>query len=348
MKEYLKERYISKATGRLFGKKVLNDSNNGLEPITSLIKGKDYRKVIYDILHDIVDIKICNYKNCNNLVRFNTFSLGYSKFCCIKCSKNPDEIKNINIFGGVHLLRKTPHTSQSLYFKKAREYTRLSIKMHYDIINPKHFPLGRCGVDRAYQIDHKTSIKEGYDKNIDPKIIGSVSNLQTIPWRVNSVKGTKTNVNLTTVNLQYIKKNYNLTLNLLEFIEKYCIDSKGNTNHKLCKKWFENRNALNYYEDIMNRTSYLNKCDKVSKRVTLIRFGGDLTKKDLKNAAQIRELISPMRYFVNLAGDDKKDFDKHFNCFDKSINRIRPKSNLTKKSINKKGLLYLWYKYKYK
>jgi hypothetical protein len=47
---------------------------------------------------------------------------------------------------------------------------------------------GRCGVENAYQLDHIISIKEGYEKKIEPEIIGSIENLQFIPWQENIKK----------------------------------------------------------------------------------------------------------------------------------------------------------------
>jgi hypothetical protein len=50
---------------------------------------------------------------------------------------------------------------------------------------------GRCGDDGAYQLDHIISIKEGFDKKINPQIIGGIDNLQFIPWKENLLKSKK-------------------------------------------------------------------------------------------------------------------------------------------------------------
>ena len=50
---------------------------------------------------------------------------------------------------------------------------------------------GKSGIEGAYQLDHIISIKEGFDKGIEPEIIGSIDNLQMISWRENRNKGCK-------------------------------------------------------------------------------------------------------------------------------------------------------------
>lgn len=48
-----------------------------------------------------------------------------------------------------------------------------------------------CGVEGGYQLDHIISIKEGFEKNIAPEIIGAPGNLQMLPWRDNLLKSFK-------------------------------------------------------------------------------------------------------------------------------------------------------------
>jgi hypothetical protein len=44
-----------------------------------------------------------------------------------------------------------------------------------------------------YHLDHKVSIWYGYKNKIDPKLIGSIDNLEFIPYRDNMRKATKCN-----------------------------------------------------------------------------------------------------------------------------------------------------------
>jgi len=43
-------------------------------------------------------------------------------------------------------------------------------------------PRTRSGVEGGFQLDHRISIEEGWNNKIDPNIIGSINNLQFIPW----------------------------------------------------------------------------------------------------------------------------------------------------------------------
>ena len=47
---------------------------------------------------------------------------------------------------------------------------------------------GISGLDGAYHLDHKYSILEGFNQNINPDIIGNITNLEFIPWEDNVKK----------------------------------------------------------------------------------------------------------------------------------------------------------------
>ena len=53
---------------------------------------------------------------------------------------------------------------------------------------------GLCGVEGAYQLDHKFSISEGFKQGIEPEIIGNIVNLEFIPWEENLNKGVKCSI----------------------------------------------------------------------------------------------------------------------------------------------------------
>lgn len=53
---------------------------------------------------------------------------------------------------------------------------------------------GRCGVEGAYQLDHKYSISEGFKQGIIPEIIGNIVNLEFIPWEINLGKGSNCSI----------------------------------------------------------------------------------------------------------------------------------------------------------
>jgi len=52
----------------------------------------------------------------------------------------------------------------------------------------------------GYHLDHKFSITEGFKNNVPPKIIGSIYNLEFIPYNVNTAKGTKCSITLEKLN----------------------------------------------------------------------------------------------------------------------------------------------------
>lgn len=46
---------------------------------------------------------------------------------------------------------------------------------------------------KNYHLDHKVSIWYGYKNKLDPKLIGSIDNLEFIPYKDNILKSTKCN-----------------------------------------------------------------------------------------------------------------------------------------------------------
>lgn len=57
----------------------------------------------------------------------------------------------------------------------------LHLLEHYD-------SRGLAGVEGAYQLDHKYSISAGYINGVPPEVIGSIKNLEMLPWRENIAK----------------------------------------------------------------------------------------------------------------------------------------------------------------
>jgi NUMOD3 motif len=52
----------------------------------------------------------------------------------------------------------------------------------------------------GYHLDHKYSITEGFKNNVPPKVIGSINNLEFIPYNVNTSKGIKCSITLEKLN----------------------------------------------------------------------------------------------------------------------------------------------------
>lgn len=83
------------------------------------------------------------------------------------------------------------NTNKSEFSKYKAEVYRITRTQDITLLEHYDKPRGRCGVEGAYQLDHIISIKFGFDNSIDPDIIGNISNLQFIPWKLNRDKSYK-------------------------------------------------------------------------------------------------------------------------------------------------------------
>jgi hypothetical protein len=58
---------------------------------TKYLKKYNFNERLYHILNEIYDNVLCKNQNCNNIVRFNGFNVGYNKYCCRECAyKDPE------------------------------------------------------------------------------------------------------------------------------------------------------------------------------------------------------------------------------------------------------------------
>ena len=354
MINYLKKNYISETTCRLLICRLEKDLISNVKTIKYfkyINFTNDIREKLFCLINNINEIPKCKNENCINKVKFLNFTQGYRKFCCIKCSKNPEEINKINIFNGVHKIRSTPVTNKTLYFKEVRKITSYTYKQNKNILNPNNYKFGRAGIEGAYQLDHIISVDYGYNHDISPDIIGGLDNLQVIPWRVNSVKNKFINLNLDTENIikNYVKQEYNSDLSIEEFVNKYCLDKSGRINTKINKEWFINRNVLQKYYDIINLTDYLHPNENLNFRILNVHYGIYKSKiSAIGNRANwIRMFLTPKKDYVTLTDNNYIDFKINFLCYDKRIKKYRLKSNSydLKSTANKKGILFLYYKY---
>lgn len=77
-----------------------------------------------------------------------------------------------------------------LYHRKVWEITNQN-----DLSQIKNYEKrGRAGQPGAFHLDHKFSISRGYIEKISPEIIGSIKNLEFIPWEENVTKQGKCSV----------------------------------------------------------------------------------------------------------------------------------------------------------
>lgn len=57
-----------------------------------------------------------------------------------------------------------------------------------------HNKRARIEISGSYSLDHKFSVKQGFNNGINPEIIGSINNLEFIPSNQNSTKNTKSSI----------------------------------------------------------------------------------------------------------------------------------------------------------
>lgn len=81
--------------------------------------------------------------------------------------------------------------SRKFYFYayKCRKITEETYSKYKKVINPNNYTRTKAGVENGYQLDHKISIKWGFVHGLNPKIVGSLENLQMLPWKDNLLKG---------------------------------------------------------------------------------------------------------------------------------------------------------------
>jgi len=106
---------------------------------------------------------------------------------------------------------------------------------------------GLAGKSGAYHIDHLYSILSGYKNKVSPLIIGSLCNLQMIPWQDNLSKHTKCSIS---INELFNRTNYTVKQSNLEFekiisIIKYDIDhGVPVTGGNLLERYYESTLSL--------------------------------------------------------------------------------------------------------
>lgn len=136
-----------------------------------------------------------NFMRSYQLVRRSYDKIGL--ILCYQCSrkrigktmnrKNIDEATRKRT-GSKHPRFNTNKDSLKEYAYKVRETTK---KQPLFLLENGDKPITRCGVSGGFQLDHMMSIKDGFENGIPPEFIGSIVNLQIIPWEENRKKGSK-------------------------------------------------------------------------------------------------------------------------------------------------------------
>jgi hypothetical protein len=75
------------------------------------------------------------------------------------------------------------------YRRLVQRETEKNYRAHVQVINPCEYPRTKNGIRGGYQLDHKISVKEGFDKKIPIHEIAHINNLQMLRWQDNRTKG---------------------------------------------------------------------------------------------------------------------------------------------------------------
>lgn len=86
-------------------------------------------------------------------------------------------------------------TEYKKYYNKVRNITNKNLRKYKHLFDNLD-KLGRCGDDDKFQVDHIFSIKEGFNLNIVPELIGHPSNLRVIHWKDNLNKSNNCDISL--------------------------------------------------------------------------------------------------------------------------------------------------------
>jgi hypothetical protein len=129
------------------------------------------------------------YYGCGNVAKFE-FKNGHK--CCSDLLALCPSIRLKNSKS----LKKRGNMPR--FFNK---YTERTYRKYKHIINSENKKRGHRIID--HQLDHKYSVIEGFQNGIDPKIIGSLPNLEMLPARINNQKKRKCSITLISLLEQY-------------------------------------------------------------------------------------------------------------------------------------------------
>jgi hypothetical protein len=140
-----------------------------------------------------------NCKTCNKEVKKN-LSNKTKQYCSVKCMFNSEEyIEKLSSANKEYMqteaysnsIKKEDTPEYKKYSNRVQTLTRKNYIFYKEEINPENLPRGVAGRKGSYHLDHKISVRYGFDNNISPDVIADKSNLQMLPWRENVIKGKK-------------------------------------------------------------------------------------------------------------------------------------------------------------
>jgi hypothetical protein len=82
------------------------------------------------------------------------------------------------------------------YFNYKSKVMSITRKQPINLLENFDKMRGLAGTKNGYQLDHIITIKNGFENNINPHIIGNIKNLQFISWEENLHKNKNSNINI--------------------------------------------------------------------------------------------------------------------------------------------------------
>ena len=112
-----------------------------------------------------------------------------------------------NTLGSINKGKSNPKQTGELHPRwnpNKSEFQKYSSRVHWLTRKKKEIwskwenadKIGLCGKKNGYQLDHKVSIKYGFDNHIVPELIASIENLQIVSWQSNRQKHKSNSIDL--------------------------------------------------------------------------------------------------------------------------------------------------------
>ncbi len=157
-----------------------------------------YKKVVRKYGKEYADAWYINYSKERNTRISNLGRLRKGKYGLeSECVKNLLKTRNITYEEYLEDMNDLDLYRKNAYFISRNQPIHLL---------ENYGKRGLAGVKGAYHLDHIISINYGYKNNIPAEIIGSLYNLQFIPWKENIIKGSKSDFIRYTENVNNILK----------------------------------------------------------------------------------------------------------------------------------------------
>jgi hypothetical protein len=128
---------------------------------------------------------------------FETNPSANKKYCSRSClSQSEDYLLKLKQCDKSYMqteqYRKTLMKDDTPEYKRYRNrVTKLSeqiYKQNESLLNPNGFKRTRCGIDGGYQLDHKISVRDSFNRGVPPEEVSKLENLQILPWKQNLLK----------------------------------------------------------------------------------------------------------------------------------------------------------------